>query len=339
MENGKNSQNAASPDMMWAYLAHFGFNSWYNWPLSQAPKDAAESFTTRCLADHVRMDEELWRELSVKLPQNGVNTIVIDLAEILKYPRRPELAVKGSWEPEKMQNEIRRLRTLGLDVVPKLNFSAAHDSWLKEYDRMLSTQIYYEVCADLIKDVVEIFTVDGRPPRYFHLGYDEETHEHQSADRYIMSIVRRGELWWHDFLWFVRQVEAAGVRAWIWSDKIWHDRETFVKRMPKTVLQSNWYYWYEFDPQKGRNIYPMVHAYDWLEEAGFEQVPTGSCLPSAPENMRQTVEYCKPLIAPSRLKGFMIASWARTWRLHQNRLEEAMGKLSASRSLFEGRGA
>jgi hypothetical protein len=55
--------------------------------------------------------------------------------------------------------------------------------------------------------------------------------------------------------------------------------------------------------------------------------------------MRQTVEYCKPLIAPSRLKGFMIASWARTWRLHQNRLEEAMGKLSASRSLFEGRGA
>ena len=55
--------------------------------------------------------------------------------------------------------------------------------------------------------------------------------------------------------------------------------------------------------------------------------------------MRQTVEYCKPLIAPSRLKGFMIASWARTWRLHQDRLEEAMGKLSASRSLFEGRGA
>ena len=38
-----------------------------------------------------------------------------------------------------------------------------------------------------------------------------------------------------------------GVRAWCWSDKIWHAKDDFLKRMPKSVLQSNWYYGRNFD--------------------------------------------------------------------------------------------
>lgn len=332
---GPRTFGAPKPDMMWAFLVHFGFNSWYDTPLSEAPEDAKPGYKLRCRADHVRFDEEMWREMSVKLPAAGVNTVVVDLAEILKYPRRPELWVKGSWEPEKMQNEIRRLRALGLDVVPKLNFSAAHDSWLMDYQRMLSTKPYYEACADVIKDAIEIFTVDGKPPRYFHLGYDEETAPHQSADRYRMAIIRQGELWWHDFLWFVRQVERAGVRPWIWSDYIWHHREAFVKRMPKSVLQSNWYYCDNFDPPKEWDLYAMVHAYEWLEEAGFDQVPTGSnCGKNAAHNMSLTVDYCKPRIAPERLKGFMMGSWARTQRSSQKRFEDAIRRVADAKARF-----
>jgi hypothetical protein len=44
------------------------------------------------------------------------------------YPSHPELAVKGSWSPEKMKSELARLRALGLEPIPKRNFSASHDA-------------------------------------------------------------------------------------------------------------------------------------------------------------------------------------------------------------------
>ena len=73
---------------------------------------------------------------------------VAESGEGIVLPSHPELAVKGSWSPDKMRDEIKRLNGLGLEVVPKLNFSATHDAWLKDYARMVSTQKYYEVVKD-----------------------------------------------------------------------------------------------------------------------------------------------------------------------------------------------
>ena len=63
---------------------------------------------------------------------------------------------------------------MGLEPIPKLNFSTAHDAWMGLYSLRVSAKPYYEVCRDLIKDAVNIF--DG--PRFFHLGMDGETAEH-----------------------------------------------------------------------------------------------------------------------------------------------------------------
>jgi len=38
---------------------------------------------------------------------------------------------------------------MGLEPIPKRNFSTAHDTWIKEYGRQVSTSVYYLVCADL----------------------------------------------------------------------------------------------------------------------------------------------------------------------------------------------
>jgi len=318
-------------DMMWASLIHFGFNSWYDTPLEEAPKDAKPNYLTRCRADFTRFDESLWREVSAMLPKAGCNTVVVDLGEFMKFPSHPELAVKGSWEPEQMQAEKKRLEALGLEIIPKLNFSAAHDSWLKDYHRMLSTKQYYQVCSDIIRDTIEIFGT----PRYFHLGYDEETARHQSADRYRTCIVRQGDLWWHDFLWFVKEVEAKGVRPWIWSDYVWHHQDEFMKRMPRSVLQSNWYYsgFKKVDPKSSDATY--IAAYEWLEKGGFDQVPTGSnCDKANQQNMRETVEHCKKVVAPERLKGFMMGSWARTWRAEEANLKRSVELLGEAREAF-----
>ena len=289
-----------------AYLMHLGWNMWSDIPVaSWGPYKTKEECAVVCAADRFRTDVGVWNRVTERMAKDGYNMVIVDVGEALAYPSHPELGAKGCWSPERMREEVRRLRALGLEPIPKLNFSAAHDTWLGPYHRMVSTRKYYEVCADVIRDVAEAFD----HPRFLHLGYDEETAGHQR--KYAMAVVRQGELWWHDFLWFVGQTTKAGMRPWIWSDFIWHHKADFLARMPKDVLQSNWYYGKSFAtglPVREGLECNYVDAYLELEKAGFDQVPTGSNW-SCDENLGGTVEFCRRNIDPSRLKGFMMAPW------------------------------
>ena len=316
------------PEFIWSYLVHFGVNSWKDVPLETQDPNMDEKWLTRCCADHVRFDEPSWRKLSAELLKAGCNQIIIDLAEFVEYPSHPELAVKGSWSVERLRAELDRLRGMGFEVIPKLNFSACHDTWLKTYHRMVSTRKYYQVCEDLIKDVAEIFD----HPRYFHLGYDEETAGHQA--KHLFVVCRQGELWWHDFLWFAKVTEKTGCRPWIWSDYVWNHKDEFLKRMPKSVLQSNWYYGPEFDTSKMKNAY-RVEAYDWLDKAGFDQVPTGSNW-ACDTNFAGTVKYCDAHCRKDQLKGYMMAPWTRTFAIHEAKSLEAIAQM---KSVIKARGA
>ncbi len=308
------------PKFIWSYLAHFGVNSWKDIPLETQDPNMPEKWLTRCCAQHVRFDEPSWQRLSAALAKAGCNQIIVDLAEIVVYPSHPELAVKGSWSVERLRKEIDRLRGMGFEVIPKMNFSACHDTWLKDYHRMVSTRKYYQVCEDLIKDAAEIFD----HPRFFHLGYDEETAGHQA--KHLFAVCRQGELWWHDFLWFAKVTEKTGCRPWIWSDYIWNHKEEFLNRMPKSVLQSNWYYGAEFDTSKMKNAY-RVDTYDVLDKAGFDQVPTGSNF-SCDTNFAGTVKYCDAHCNPARLKGYMMAPWTRTFAIHEEKSNEAIAQMA-----------
>ena len=311
------------PKFIWSYLAHFGVNSWKDVPLETQDPSMPEKWLTRCCADHVRFSEKSWKKLSAELAKAGCNQIIIDLAEIVQYPSHPELAVKGSWTVEKLRNELDRLRGMGFEVIPKMNFSACHDTWLKMYHRMVSTKKYYQVCEDLIKDAVEIFD----HPRFFHLGYDEETASHQS--KHLFAVCRQGDLWWHDFLWFVKVTEKTGSRPWIWSDYCWNHKDEFMKRMPKSVLQSNWYYGAEFDVSKMKESRrPYVQTYEDLDKAGFDQVPTGSNW-SCDTNFADTVKFCDAKCHKELIKGYMMAPWTRTFDIHEAKSLEAIAQMGA----------
>ena len=309
------------PKFIWSYLVHFGVNSWKDVPLETQDPNMPEKWLTRCCADHVRFDEPSWQRLSAALAKAGCNQIIIDLAEIVVYPSHPELAVKGSWSVERLRKEIDRLRGMGFEVIPKMNFSACHDTWLKDYHRMVSTKKYYQVCEDLIKDAAEIFD----HPRFFHLGYDEETASHQA--KHLFAVCRQGELWWHDFLWFAKVTEKTGCRPWIWSDYIWNHKDEFLNRMPKSVLQSNWYYGAKFNPAEMGDRGKYVAAYEWLDKAGFEQVPTGSNF-SCDTNFAGTVKFCDEKCHKELLKGYMMAPWTRTFAIHEAKSQEAIAQMA-----------
>ena len=280
--------------MIFANLLHLSYNMWCDWqnPAVKSPYYAAKPY--------LRFDDALWNDLLAAMKKANMNMVVIDLGDGVKYQSHPEIAVENAWSINRLKDEVKKLRDMGLEPIPKLNFSTCHDQWLGPYARMVSTPKYYEVCKNLIAEVIDLFD----KPRLFHLGMDEEEQKHQRWFEYV--VLRQYDLWWRDFKFFVDQVEAGGCRAWIWSDYVWEHPDMFWERMPKNILQSNWYYGDKFGPDVKE-----VKAYLDLEDHKYDQVPTLSNW-ETPDNIYGTVDYCVKHIPAERLKGFFLAPWRPT---------------------------
>ena len=288
-------------DLMWTYFIQLGSNMWNEPGITRG----REKRSTPCASDTFLFDRGAWNEHTELLRAVGVNTLVIDIGEAMRYESHPEIAIPGAWDHDTMKAEIDRLRGMGFTLIPKLNFSACHDVWLGEYSRMLSTTPYYNACRDIINEVCEVFGAE-----HFHLGMDEETAQNQVRLDYC--VVRQHDLWWHDLYFLIDCVEKNGARPWIWSDYGWNNEETFFAKMPKDVVQNNWYYGAEFDPAKlSDSGKAHLTFFDKLSERGYDQMPTGSVW-SKVENFEGLVRYTAEHIDPAHLLGFMQSAWERT---------------------------
>ena len=95
--------------------------------------------------------------------------------------------------------------------------------------------------------------------------------------------------------------------------------------MPKTVLQSNWYYGTDFDINKR-----PVKAYDDLNQHGYDQIPTGSNWTN-PLNFGLTVEHCRSHLKPEHLLGFLQTVWMPMLEVHRQRFLDAIDQVSRAR--------
>jgi len=307
--------------MYWGLLAHLGFNMWDDRPGSEA----LASNPYRMRSDRLRCDRPMWDELTARMAEVGMNQLVVDIGEGIRFDSHPELAAEGAWTPEQVAAEVVRLRDLGIAAIPKLNFSASHDAWLGEYAFMVSSKPYYRVCADLIAEALAIFD----SPELFHIGMDEETEGHQR--HYAQTVIRQHELWYHDLRFYAEAVEAGGARAWMWSDRIWDHEEEYLANVPRSILQSNWYYEERFsftEEQRSEPDARYVRAYEVLEHGGYDQVPTGANW-SNDTNFAGTVEHCSRVVDPSRLAGFLTAPWYPTLTADCDRLLAAVDHVGA----------
>lgn len=157
-----------------------GYNMWYDkyCPLKLGEYDQKER-------DFLLFDEDVLDRITSYIADLGYNAVVLELAESIKYACAPEIGVKGSLLPEKMSETVQKIKNKGLEVIPKLDFSAAHDVWLGDYSYMLSSSDYNELTVKLIDEVCEIF----HHPKYFHLGLGDEYNEYQ---QYYGMIITRG---------------------------------------------------------------------------------------------------------------------------------------------------
>lgn len=304
---------------IWAFLLHVSFNMWEDCLNPEYPYRRYEPF--------LRVDELLWNDAIDALVKAGANMLVLDLGDGIQYKRHPEIAVKGAWTVDRLESEIKRLRSLGIEPIPKLDFSSSHDTWMGEWSHMVSTPEYYSFCRDMIDEVSDIF---GHP-RFFHIGMDEESVRYQNAHQYVVQRLN-GE-WWDDFFHLKECVDSNGSRAWIWPDyMLWNQYFVFnrpgqfFEKMPKDVVQSNWYYSEEFDP-----INQNIQGYLDLDAHRFDQIPTGSFHRDNAANFGNTVDFCSKHISNEHLLGFMQTVWMPTTEDYRWRIMESISLLSKAR--------
>ena len=293
-------------------LLHLGSAMWTDvkTPLQGDKKPAERNWDSyKARKDYMQTTDAMWREFTDAARDHGFNMVVIDIGEALAYPSHPELAVRGTWSVDKMRRELDRLREIGLEPIPKLNFSTTHNAWMREWRHKVSSPEYLDTVDDLIRDVAEVFD----HPRLFHIGYDEESIGHQGDwGRYEYIVVRRGKLWWHDFLRCVAAVREVGSRAWCFSDRIWKDHDAFVENMPRDVVMCPWSIPGEKDPESvhntcigemarlGFDLIPMISTYSTKNAGISEEQPDFASA------------YCEKTIPKSQLKGYIFGPWTLT---------------------------
>jgi len=327
-------QQRSDQKMIWANLLHLSYNMWgdsvplkyrdedYNCNTCQEAREWAHGYRP-----NLTFDDTTWNALLKEMAAIGMNMVVIDLGDGVQYESHPEIAVNNAWTPAKLRSELSKMRKLGLEPIPKLNFSTTHDIWLGKYSRMVSTDVYYTVCRDLIGEVIELFD----KPRFFQLGMDEE----RTNQKQDLVVARQNDLWWGDLYTYISEVEKKGVRSWVWSDYAWEHQDLFFRKMPKSVLQSNWYYGSEFDINANLSEYwkSAIRMFSELEVHGYDQIPTGSNHFND-QNMEAIVDYCKKFIDPSRLLGFMMAPWRPTLAPCLDRHKEAIAQIGRAMKRF-----
>ena len=100
-------------DKVKAVLLHLGHNMWCEWLPDDVQKTA--EIKDRYVPDYtLRNKDELWNRVTKRMVERKLNMLVIDIGEGLIYPSHPELAIKGSWSPDRLRDEIIRLR--GMEI-------------------------------------------------------------------------------------------------------------------------------------------------------------------------------------------------------------------------------
>ena len=320
---------------IWAVLMHLSYNAWL-------PKKQYNIF-----------DDQYWDEFLMKCKETSTNMIVLDVGDGVEYKSHPEICVKDAWSRERVHSELEKCRNLGIELIPKLNFSTSHCYWMGEYRKMTSSKPYYDFCRDIINEIYEIFEA----PRFIHIGMDEEEIINTRVSDYV--VFRQGDLLIHDIKFLVDEVNKTGATPWIWHDPVTEYMDKFTDVIgPDEVIISPWWYWgYTRD-----KLFPILTDYEGLYanrgikyehdvpcrvnflknilplmEKGYRYIPTPSTFYKVDGNTEETVEFFKNG-SPSddQILGFMTAPWKKTLPKNKADLNESLELLKEAREKYYG---
>ncbi len=269
-------------------LIHLGYNQWRHTP----SKELVYGFS-----DRLRFDKPVFDEAILLMARLKMNLVILDIGDALKYRSHPEIAVRGALTPTQLRRLLKECRDLGVEPIPKLNFATTHDAWLKEYGKIVGTEDYYEICEDLITELIDLF--DG--PRFFHIGMDEETIHHSRGLLHEHIVLRTGKAWLDAVKRLDRIVREAGARTWMWGDPLWPDREGPRPQIPRWILLSDWNY-------SKRKTFPTCLE---IQKLGYENIPAGANW-TEDENIALLTQFTAKKLNPKKNPGMMMTTWNPT---------------------------
>lgn len=290
------------------FLMHLGGNMWQKPGNAKMYKKESIDWLYR---DYLVTDDATWKTVTDFLPSCKINTLLIDMGEAVELKSHPELAVSGSWSQEKFKDELKRLRELGLEPLPKFNFSACHNAWMKDMMYKIGAKEYDDFCKDIINEACELF--DG--PALFHIGMDEEDWSSQQINGHSVIITKSPEKFAEDTRLLFDACLKNGARPWMWAGAQVFDyygsEKKFVEAVPKDVVLSNYHYGSIHVDAEDMYASPSVRQYKKLEELGYDQIPCASTWSEPTSNLR-TMNFAKKHLDDSKLLGFMSAPWHLT---------------------------
>lgn len=182
-------------------------------------------------------DLDLGLEIIDTMAEVGLNLLVIDCEDGVRYQSHPELARKYTIPMVHLEKLANYTRKKGIEVVPKLNFSQSsyhrHNEWFRPYHTLFDNEDYWRIAFEIIDEL--IYTC--QPPRFFHIGMDED-HD-RAHSQYIEAITKL----WSGF-------KERGLRPIIWNDSaqrgsaLVHAEKSLAaeKKIPKDIVQVPWDY-------------------------------------------------------------------------------------------------
>lgn len=292
-----------------ALLGHIGYNMWCDKPRT----DIHYGYSTR-----LRFEPDVYKRLVLRAAKAGFNMIILDLGDGIAWKSHPEIAVENPLKLEELDDLLKFTLDAGIEPIPKLNFSTVHDIWLGPYERMVGTERYHQVCAELISEAIELF----HGPRFFHIGMDEETLPHHMGLKLEYVVLRLGSEWVRAVERFNGDVRRYGSQAWIWGDCFWKGRGETPPQVPRDIIISDWQYGNEPD-------YPSMRL---IEELGYKQVPAGSNW-SRKDNLPHLAAFALKNLKPEGLLGIMQTVWHPMVSEHERFYEEA---IDVAAPIFKG---
>ena len=183
-------------------------------------------------------DLALGLDLVDAMAQTGMNLLVVDCADGVRYASHPELARPYSVPMEALVELVTRADSHGLEVVPKLNFAQSglhhHNDWFRPHNDLFDSDRYWELAFEVIDELIGVM----RPARFFHVGMDED--HWRSNGQYVSAINR-----------LHAGLATRGLRTVIWNDSaslyprgaIHRDKSLVAEAIvPKDIVHVVWDY-------------------------------------------------------------------------------------------------
>jgi len=188
-------------------------------------------------------DLDVGREIVDALAAEGLNMLIIDCYDGVRYRSHPELAKHYSVPMSTLSSLVAAARKNGLEVVPKLNFSRSrhehhHNDWIlgpgEGPNDHFDDDFYWKKGFEVIDEVIAA----AEPPRFFHVGMDEDTD--RSCAQYVAAIKRlRSGLRKRKLRTIIWNGGLTDAPAWM---VIAEKSLVAEKAIPRDIVQLHWRY-------------------------------------------------------------------------------------------------